>query len=470
MKKLSQPSLFKTCAALLLLFFLMQAWSLWHAPAAWYPAAVTARLALGETVLLGQRELAAPQADRNHIALHRDSGGNWWLRNLSPAKQVLLQTADGERQMGSVAPQAGQQFQVGAARFEVTASDAGGISFRRGAQRWRYDGAVLYRDGQAQAACADARPASRALMLWNRVMPDWLTVARPLVFGGNIHCGNRLGLADITPGAALLARADGQLRLSAGNPDGERASLLLMRDGVAIDVRRQEQSLTNVSAMVVGHTRFLLVPQPGQLTMLPGRRVSLFSAPDSPLPAQVSWQWRAREVWHGPGQKTAVGRPVHRTAGAAAGRQRTARRRLAGARRGAVRRRGAGQRHHRAGDAARRPGAQRRLFDVPGRRRAGVVAAAAGPLAIGRRRRPAVAVGRLAGAAGNGPGRHGIVVAALLPEKRGTAGDRLRRRRLVALVAPVRRHCAAAARHRMGAVAAGGAGAGRAGDASAVGR
>ncbi len=284
-------------AGVLALLLLLQAWSLWRAPAAWFPQRITVSLAAGDSVALGRHELAAPQAERNHLALRRDADGAWWLRNLSPARQLLVQDAAGVRRMGSSALQPHQAFQVGAARFEVTAADADAIAFTREGRRWRYDGAVLYRDGRAQAPCPDAGAGARALALWNRAMPAALTAGRALTFGGNVYCDNRLGLADVTPGSAWLARVDGRLQLAAGNPDGERAALLLLARGADADLRRQELPLAGVQAIIVGHTRFQLNARGGQLELLPSRRVALFSAPLLELPPALAWQWRERALW-----------------------------------------------------------------------------------------------------------------------------------------------------------------------------
>jgi len=288
--------------AILALFCLLQMLCLWRAPASWYPAAITVSLAPGESALLGQRELAAPQADREHIALRRDARGAWWLRNLSAGKQVVFQNADGERRMGSAELRAQQPFQVGAARFEVEQADDGSVTFTRDGHRWRYDGALLYRDGRAQASCPEARFLTRAMALWNRAAPTPLSIAHALSFGGNLYCDNRLGLADVTPGAAYLARADGRLRLSAGNSDGERAALAVSVDGADVDLRRQERALAGVRALVVGHTRFQLTSLGGSLSMVPSRRVSLYSAPDVALAPAIAWQWRQRALWLMPGQ------------------------------------------------------------------------------------------------------------------------------------------------------------------------
>jgi cell division protein FtsW len=274
----------------------LQMLALLRAPTAWLPSAVTAQLAAGESIMLGQRELGAPQADRNHLSLRRDAQGGWMLRNLSAAKQVVLLHGSAEQRMGSMPLQEQQRFQIDGALFEVRSADARSVTFTRDGHEWRYDGAVLYRDGHAQANCPESHLAAKVLTLWNRAMPLALTIARPLAFGGNLYCDNRLGLAQVTPGAAQLARMDGRLQLSAGNPDGDRAAVLVGAAGQT-DLRKQEASLAGVTAIQVGRTRFQVAASGDQLTLYPGRHVKLFSEPELKLPQQVSWQWQQRDLW-----------------------------------------------------------------------------------------------------------------------------------------------------------------------------
>jgi cell division protein FtsW len=284
--------------ALLAALFGLQTLALLRAPASWLPAAISVRLAPGQDITLGQRELAAPQTDRAHLSLRRDPQDGWMVRNVSPAKQVVLLRDGRDQRMGSQPLRTRQSFQIDGAVFNVASADAASIVFTSGDHAWRYDGAVLYRDGNAQSNCPDARLSTRALSLWNRAMPMMLTIARPLSFGGNLYCGNRLGLAHVTPGAAQLSRINGRLELSAGSPDGDRAAVLVNGGGVPTDLRSQEVSLRGVNAMIVGHTRFQLEPAGDQLTLTPSRHVSLFNAPDLKLPAQVTWQWQQRSLWN----------------------------------------------------------------------------------------------------------------------------------------------------------------------------
>lgn len=284
--------------ALLAALCALQALALLRAPDAWLPSAIHIALAPGATVALGRRELAAPHADREHLGLRRDARDGWMLRNLSATRQVVLGGADdrGQRQeqrLGSIALAAGDTFQVESALFQVVAADAHTVEFTRNQTYWRYDGATLYRDRQPLSDCPDARLSTRLLARWNRLAPHALTVARPLVLGGNLYCGNRLGVEQVTPGAALLARSNGHLQLAAGTPDGERAAVLVN----GFDVRRQEVPLTGVQSLIVGHTQFRLDLSAGRLTLVPARQVALHGAPDLKLPETVTWTWQQRDLF-----------------------------------------------------------------------------------------------------------------------------------------------------------------------------
>ena len=290
-----------TLAAIMLLCGL-QVLSLWRSPAAWMPSAIDIRLKPGESITLGQRELAAPQADKSHLALRRDPQQGWTLQNLSAARQIVLQRDGSEQRLGSVplAPQ--QRFQIDGAMFEVGAASDRSITFARDGDTWRYDGAVLYHDGRQQDSCPDAHFSTRLMALWNRWMPALLTVARPLSFGGNLHCDNRLGLAQVTPGSAQLARHDGRLELSAGAPDGERAAVFVQDAQNRTNLRQQTIPLDGVRAIIVGHTRFQLNLGADQLTLTPSRHIALFGAPDIKLPESVHWNWHQRALWSAPAQ------------------------------------------------------------------------------------------------------------------------------------------------------------------------
>ncbi|MBA5603757.1 FtsW/RodA/SpoVE family cell cycle protein [Duganella sp. FT3S] len=293
--------------ALIAVLCALQAWALWRAPPAWLPASIKVTLAPGAGVALGRHELAAPQADLSHLALRRDANGVWLLANQSQSRQLVLQDGDGERRMGSTPLQGKRAFQIDGLRFTIAQADARSVAFSMAGQHWRYDGATLYRAGQPQPACPDTHPGARLMALWNRWAPAVLTMAHPLTFGGNLHCGNRLGLPDVAPGAARLARDGGRIVLSAGNPDGEPASVQVLQERQPDELRQQETALAPVRALVVGHTRFDLAISGDELTMTPGRHVALYSMPQVRLPSAVEWRWQQRSLWHGAGDGYVLG-------------------------------------------------------------------------------------------------------------------------------------------------------------------
>jgi hypothetical protein len=70
-------------------------------PAAWQPASIALRLAAGDSIELGARELAAAQADRRHLRLRRDAQRGWLVQNLSSTHRLLLRSGDTEQHSGS---------------------------------------------------------------------------------------------------------------------------------------------------------------------------------------------------------------------------------------------------------------------------------------------------------------------------------------------------------------------------------
>ena len=120
-------------------------------------------------------------------------------------------------------------------------------------------------------------------------MPVPLTLARPLVFGGNLYCGNRLGLAGLAAGAATASRvAQGiALRSTALAP--------LLVDGSAIAQR--DYPLAGVTALIAGHTRLRIAIEGDQLLLRPVSHVALYTQPHWQLPDTVAWHWQQRDAW-----------------------------------------------------------------------------------------------------------------------------------------------------------------------------
>jgi cell division protein FtsW len=258
----------------------LQACALMRAPDAWLPRQIAIRLQPGESIVLGRRELAAPQAGSAHIEILRTGQGDWQLRYLANAVAPVLARDGADESLATTPVNALSSFQIGGATVAVTRADGRQAEFLLAGARWRYDGATLYRNGAAQAACPDARWPSRTIAVWNRVAPQALTIARPLQFGGNLYCGNRLGIAGLAPDSATMSRTNGQLRLT--------------------DSARAARPLDGVHAISLGQTRLSVLTSPASpdtLVLAPTRRIALFSTPESRLPPQVAWTWQPRPLW-----------------------------------------------------------------------------------------------------------------------------------------------------------------------------
>ncbi|TWI69561.1 cell division protein FtsW [Pseudoduganella lurida] len=280
------------CLALVLLLGL-QLFALLRAPAMWLPASIAVHLDRAGEVTLTSSQLAAIQAEGMRMTLRRAADGAWRIRAAGEGRPPLLRRDGTDERLGTVDVSKLRTFQVGGKAWTVEQTGDGAIAFTEGQSHWRYDGATVHRDGTAQPSCPAASLSVRALALWNRLMPSALTVARPLVFGGNLHCGNRIGVAEIEPGSAQIMRQRDALVLASaiGSPTVVLAGAASLRD--------DERSLHGVEALTLGRTRYQVDLHGDLLTLSPARRVALFAVPETTLPPQVAWQWRQRALWQG---------------------------------------------------------------------------------------------------------------------------------------------------------------------------
>lgn len=278
--------LFRTGAvAALALLCALQLLALALAPPAWVAREIEVRLLPGESILLGRRELAAPQADTAHLLLRRDAAGRWSAQNASMDRQLLLERAARTQPAGSVLLTDGQRIRLGATDFNVRRSPEG-LELHSGADSWGYDGATVTRNGQPQPACPGASIGNRLGAAWNRWSPTPLRLARPLAFGGNLHCGNRIGASGVDTGSARAALTPDGYVLSAP------PSLM-----VGAGSGRQVHALQDVGALIVGHTRLALRIDGERLLLQPSGHVTLLASPRTQLPPQVAWSLQPRSLW-----------------------------------------------------------------------------------------------------------------------------------------------------------------------------
>jgi cell division protein FtsW len=275
------------------------------------PARVALALGAGKDMLLDGAALGLPPGDGARIRLRRDAAGAWWAASAGGAP-LLVQHGESRRTSGSALLAQGQRLQLGAAAFTVDAAGAAGVTFSRAAAQWQYDGATLLRGGLPQPDCPDTRLAARLAGGWNRLLPSALGIPRPLVFGGNLDCGNRVAIAGVAAPAASIKRTREGMLL-AGGASPQPAPLLLQSGGAAQDgmahggvlLAEREESLEGASALQLGRTRLLLERNGALLHLQPVSHVALYSEARLRLPEGVSWSWTARTCWRLPGEAIA---------------------------------------------------------------------------------------------------------------------------------------------------------------------
>ena len=283
----------------------LQLLALLRTPDAWMPARIALALAPGAAMPLDSAMLGAPPGSGPQLRLRRDAGGAWWIARLPDSGDggaLALQRDGAWRRSGSASLAAGQRFQLGATAFSVDAADAGAATFSSRGSRWHYDGATLLRDGAPQPACPGSRLGTRLAAAWNRIMPMALTLARPLVFGGNLDCGNRLAIPGLAAPAATLARSRAGLLLAGGAGDAQ-APLLLAEGGPSMPpappmpLSAREEGLDSATALAAGRTRLLLRPDGDTLYLQPVNHVALYGEPQLRLPPGITWTWARRAAW-----------------------------------------------------------------------------------------------------------------------------------------------------------------------------
>ncbi len=146
-----------------------------HAPGWWQPQWVSVELPVGGKRVIGAHQLAADQADDEHLELHRSGVDEWRLRNVSGGKRLMVSARgdDGSRPVRSLALTDGSVFTLGEERFEARLDDAALRLAHYTAEgdptptNWRFDGDSLYRDGTPPANCPVSWSGNMSVASWS---------------------------------------------------------------------------------------------------------------------------------------------------------------------------------------------------------------------------------------------------------------------------------------------------------------
>jgi cell division protein FtsW len=248
------------------------------------PERISVELEAGALRLLGQKELAAVQAESNHIRLRRDATGAWWLANAAESHAVEIRKNGRDELLRTQVLLEGMNVTIGSLQFAVIAS-APDLTLRDHNQViWRFDGQRLRRNGIEQTPCPDSR---------------WFTRYRSLEIGGLLDCGNRVANAGLPEGFAKISRNTANNYVLQGNSSLAARSIRITNQNEPgnASLFEQEVPLIGISSMVVGRSNYLVSQHGNTLNFIPKSRVQAFASAAPEIPGGVRWQMKPLDHW-----------------------------------------------------------------------------------------------------------------------------------------------------------------------------
>lgn len=279
------------------------------------PQFIHLQLGVNQSAILGQTELAAAQADSQHLRVRRDAQGRWWGSNVSEHKAMLWQgkQQDNELLHGEMhLVLAGQKLRV------RHSTEQGWLLLEDGDGRtWHYNGRHLKSiekggDASALAACPDVSRLSKISRWLHSISPfEW---SRPLQIGGSVACDQRLPWSGLAPQAIQIRRDAGGFRLFAASAATRSQICLDLHDVVACDsahsLQAREFAFAPSGVLVLGRSQFQVEVVGESLRLQVLQRVTWFSQAnavpellvegDAATTAKLQWQWQALTPWQWP--------------------------------------------------------------------------------------------------------------------------------------------------------------------------
>lgn len=283
------------------------------------PAEIAISLPKGQSLTLGQRELAAPLAEREHLRLVHQENGEWLVSNISRDRRLELTTQDKTLSPHTLMLIAGQRLAIAGENWLVISSRPTlELASLNGHRSLRFDGTILTlqtaEDSQPMTwaqprECADALWAERVRTMWIQLAPSRFTLKSRLKLGGTVTCGLNVPVAGLEPDSAWVKRtADGYVLEASAQ--GSRSVCIAPDEqnhcppgGFLHD---NPLSLKGVSHLIAGRSRFAVQATEDRLVLRPLNR-SLWIPPEiaaERLPEMrskgIEWTPRIENGWHLP--------------------------------------------------------------------------------------------------------------------------------------------------------------------------
>ncbi len=289
-----------------------QWWEVWQAAPRYLPQEIHLTLARGEQLVLGRQELAALQADVQHLRLRRDEQGQWWGSNASRNK-ALLTIAEGQAFDDVLHLQTGSVVQMVDSRLQVLKADQHelllSISENGRTQTWRYDGRELTKLGAPRLPACPHAQAVEKLARWGNAL---FAMRRTLQIGGSVACDMRLPLAALAPLALQIRLSDVGFVLQ-GQGANLRSQICVGEApcGFETSWQAREFPISAGGKLVLGRSHFSwgFSANGDELHLRPERRIAWFASnqasPELAASAQaanakLAWTWQELSPWRWP--------------------------------------------------------------------------------------------------------------------------------------------------------------------------
>lgn len=275
-------------------------------PQWFFPKRIELSLAPGESRVVGCAELAARQADKDHVRLHRNMDGFWWISNASESREVEVRRAGHDEVLRGLVLRHDSRFVVGGSLFTVASVDEGRIELLDDdGIAWCYDGALVRRGGSLQKSCLEISSIDSLRRGWNAIAPAILSLKMPFEFGGLLACDNRIPVTGVSLGAArIMVNKQRQFVLRAGN-DAMAAQTVCVSTITDSQVpvaplHDLETPLNGVSQLVVGRTHYDVALNNSILSLIPRRHVQTYGTAAPNVPEGVRWLMAEQSAWQWP--------------------------------------------------------------------------------------------------------------------------------------------------------------------------
>ncbi len=245
----------------------------------------------GDTVVLGQQELAAAAAEPRHLRIGRGPTG-WWVQNIASDHKLLIDknTPQPARRLVLVA---GDIVQIGRHALPIYQASIEGIRFGRQTDNlslFSYAHGALQHTGQPTPTCREE--AEVPLMAQLKALDPFNLRTPAIMLGGMADCGHNVSLAGVAHNALQLRYQPEGWQLQPGTQFSQLSQpVSVRRAGRTLDLRDQRNPLYDNSSLIAGYSQFKVQVSGRSLSLIPQYRSQrVLERPETDPRIRQRWQ------------------------------------------------------------------------------------------------------------------------------------------------------------------------------------